>query len=257
MGGVGHRFQGVAVEEGEVGVEAGLQGSNFVIESEDLGGIEGAGGEGNLLRKSVGGGEGGLEVDHAGLRDIGFVAGLEGEGDSFLMELGREGEGHVFEITERPGHGGVDDDRNAGGLDFIEEKVGFGSPVEDEIEAKFLAETEGGGDILVTVGIDEERGLFAENIGEDLEFEIGIGGVFLLGLGFADFGSVRLSLEEFGAEEGDRFGTGAGGFSARGQGIGTQGGRDGGSGNESVFERGDGGDVGLHHHELAGDEGAG
>lgn len=113
-------FERVAVEEGEVGIFAFLEGADFVVEVEDLSWVESASGEGDFLRKSVGGGEGGFEVDHAGFGNVFFVAGLEGEGDAFFVELGGEGEGHVFEVTVGAGHGGVDDDGNAGCFDFVE-----------------------------------------------------------------------------------------------------------------------------------------
>lgn len=96
MRGMSGGFQGVAIEEGEVGVVAFLEGADFLTEPEDLCGIEGASGEGDFLRQSVGGGEGGFKVDHAGFWNVFFVAGLEGEGDAFFVELGGEGEGHVF-----------------------------------------------------------------------------------------------------------------------------------------------------------------
>ena len=160
MRGMSGGFQGVAIEEGEVGVVAFLEGADFLIEAEDLCGVEGAGGEGDFLRKSVGRGEGGFEVDHAGFGNVFFVAGLEGEWDAFFVELGGEGEGHVFEVAVGAGHGGVDDDGNAGRFDFVEEEVGFGSAIEDEIEAKFLAKAKACGDVLMTVGVDEKRSLF-------------------------------------------------------------------------------------------------
>ena len=160
MCGMSGGFQGVTIEEGEVGVVAFLEGADFVVEAEDLSRVESAGGEGDFLRESVGGGEGCFEVNHAGFGDVFFVAGLEGEGDAFFVELSGEGEGHVFEIAIRSGHGRVDDDGNAGRFDFVEEEVGFGSAIEDEIEAKFLAKAKACGDVLMTVGVDEKRSLF-------------------------------------------------------------------------------------------------
>jgi len=148
----------------------------------------------------------------------------------------------------------VDDDGDAGGFDFLEEEVGFGGAIEDEIESEFFAESEGGGDVLMALGIDEERGLFVEDVDEDLEFNIGRGGVFfVIGLGGTDLACMGLGFEEFGAEEGDGLGSGAGGF---GEGAGAKGGSNGGGGNEGVVEGGDGGDVCFDDHELAGDEGS-
>jgi len=231
------------------------EGADLVIETENFCGVDGAGGEGDFLGKAVGGGESGLEVDHAGLGDVGLVAGLEGEGDPFLMELGGEGEGHVFEVAEGAAHGGVDDDGDAGGFDFIEEEVGFGGAIEDEIESEFFAESEGGGDVLMALGIDEERGLFVEDVDEGLEFDVGRGGVlFVIGLGGADLTCVGLGFEEFGAEEGDGLGAGARGFA---EALGTESGSNGGGGDEGVVEGGDGRDVCFDDHELAGDEGPG
>ena len=254
VGGVGGGFEGVAIEEGEVGVFSRGEGADLVIEAKNFCGVNGAGGEGDFPGKTVGGGESGFEVDYAGLGDVGLVAGLEGEGDAFLMELGGEGEGHVFEVAEGAAHGGVDDDGDAGGFDFLEEEVGFGGAIEDEIESEFFAESEGGGDVLMALGIDEERGLFVEDVDEDLEFNIGRGGVFfVIGLGGTDLACMGLGFEEFGAEEGDGLGSGAGGF---GEGAGAKGGSNGGGGNEGVVEGGDGGDVCFDDHELAGDEGS-
>jgi len=160
MRGMSGGFERVAIEEGEVGVVALLEGADFLTEPEDLGRVESASGERDFLRKSVGGGEGGFEVDYTGFGNVFFVAGLEGEGDAFFVELGGEGEGHVFEVAVGAGHGGVDDDRNAGRFDFVEEEVGLGSAIEDEIEAKFFAKAKGCGDVLMTVGVDEKRSLF-------------------------------------------------------------------------------------------------
>ncbi len=84
MRGMSGGFQGVTIEEGEIGVLPFCEGADLVIEAEDLCGVDGASGEGDFLRKSVGGGESGFEVDHAGFGNVGFVAGLEGEGDAFL-----------------------------------------------------------------------------------------------------------------------------------------------------------------------------
>ena len=81
-------------------------------------------GEGDFLRKSVGGGEGGFEVDHAGFGNVFFVAGLDGEWDAFFVELG-------------------------------------------------------GGDVLMKVGVDEERSLFVQNLDEGLQLDVAGRGVFL------------------------------------------------------------------------------
>ncbi len=96
------------------------------------------------------------------------------------MELGGEGEGHVFEVAVGAAHGGVDDDGNAGRFDFLEEEVGLGGAIEDEFEAEFFAEAEGGGDVLMALGVDEERGLFVQNIDEGLQLNVGRGGVFFV-----------------------------------------------------------------------------
>lgn len=255
MCGMSGGFQGVTIEEGEVGVVAFLEGADFLIEAEDLSGVESASGEGDFLRKSVGGGEGGFEVDHAGFGNVFFVAGLEGERDAFFVELGGEGEGHVFEVAVGAGHGGVNDDGNTGRFDFIEEEVGLGSAIEDEIEAKFFAKAKGGGDVLMTVGVDEERSLFVQNIDEGLQLDVAGRGVFFgIIIGFGNLGGVGPGFEEFGAEEGDRFGAGARGFA---ESFLSESGGDGGGGSEGVLDRGDGGDVGFDDHELAGDERSG
>lgn len=252
MRGMSGGFQGVTIEEGEIGVVAFLEGADFLIEAEDLSRVESASGEGDFLRKSVGGGEGGFEVDHAGFGNVFFVAGLEGEWDAFFVELGGEGEGHVFEVAVGAGHGGVDDDGNAGRFDFVEEEVGLGSAIEDEFEAKFFAKAKGSGDILMTVGVDEKRSLFVQNIDEGLQLDVAGRRVFLgIIIGFGNLGGVGLGFEEFGAEEGDRFGAGARGFAESSL---SESGGDGGGGSEGVLDRGDGGDVGFDDHELAGDE---
>lgn len=211
VGGVSSGLEGVAIEKGEVGVLADFERADLVIEAKNLGRIDGAGGEGDFLWEAVGGGEGGLEVDDAGFGDVGLVAGLEGEGDAFFMELGGESEGHVFEIAEGAAHGGVDDDGDIGGFNFVEEEVGFGGPIEDEIEAELLAKAEGGGDVLMALGIDEERGLFVEDVDESEELDVSIRGVFfVIFLGGGDLVRVCLGFEEFGAKEGDGLGAGAG-----------------------------------------------
>ena len=168
-----------------------MEGTNFIVEPENLGGVESAGGEGDVLGESVGGGEGGFEMDHASFGDVFFVAGLEGEGDAFFVKLGREGEGHVFKVTVRAGHGGMYDDGDAGGFDFVEEEIGFGCAIEDEVETEFFAEAKGGGDVLMALRVDEEWGLFVENVDEGLQFEVVVGGVFFgVAFGFGDFGGV-------------------------------------------------------------------
>ena len=189
----------------------------MIVEAEDLSWIEGAGGEGDVLGKSVGGSEGGLEVDDAGLGNVGLVTGLKGEGDACLVELGGEGKGHVFEIAIGSGHRGMDDDGNAGSFDFIEEEVGFGRAIEDEVEAEFLAKPEGGGNVLVSLGVDEEGDFLLENLCERFEFEIGVWWslvVFRIGIFLGGFMRISAGFNEFGAEEGDGFGAGAGGFAS-------------------------------------------
>ena len=74
MRGMSGGFERVAVEKGEVGIFAFLEGADLVVEAEDLSRVESASGEGDFLRKSVSGGEGGFEVDHAGFGNVFFVA---------------------------------------------------------------------------------------------------------------------------------------------------------------------------------------
>lgn len=107
----------------------------------------------------------------------------------------------------------------------------------------------------MTVGVDEERSLFVQNIGEGLQLDVARRGVFLgIIVGLGNFGGVGPGFEELGAEEGDRFGAGARGFAESSL---SESGGDGGGGSEGVPDRGDGGDVGFDDHELAGDERSG
>ena len=61
---------------------------------------------------------------------------------------------------------------NPSRLDLVKEKIGFGSAIQNQIEAKFLLQAEGRSKVLMTLGVDEQRGLFIENINEDIELEI-------------------------------------------------------------------------------------
>ena len=171
------------------------------------------------------------------------------------MKLGGEGEGHIFEIAIRAAHGGMDDDGNPRRFDFIKEKVGLGGTIENEVEAELFAETERGGNVLVPLCVDKERDLFIKNINKGLNLNVGSGRLyFLVVLGSFDLTGMGLPLEEFGTEHRDSFRAGPGGFTET---FGAQAGCDRGGRDEGILQRGDGGNIGLHYHELSGNESAG
>lgn len=135
---MGSRFEWIAIKEREVGMLPFFEGSDFLVQAQNLSWLNSAGGKRHFLGKTIGRGHRCFKVNNAGLRNISLVTGLKGKRNVGFVKLRCESESHIFKITIGAPHRGVNHDRNSGSLDFFEEQISLGGPIENEIEAKFF-----------------------------------------------------------------------------------------------------------------------
>lgn len=129
--------KGVTGEEDEVGLLAGFEGADGLVEVEHLGSGEGECFEGFFAGHAGADADGGIAKKPAGVVD--GVIGVEGGEDAALFKLGSVAPFEItgFEFTA----GGVEEDDGAGDVgrcDFIGDLPGFGDVVEDDLEAKLF-----------------------------------------------------------------------------------------------------------------------
>ncbi len=122
------------------------------------------------------------------------------------MEFGGLRELQVFLLAGGAGHRRVEQDRDAGRFDGIEEEISFGGAVEDEAEVEFGAQAQRGGDVVVAVGGDDKRDFAAEDGGKRFEVQVAIGEFRRVVSGGGAFPLVLARLDEIGAKQGDGFG---------------------------------------------------
>ena len=238
-------FERVAVVEGEIGIFPDFERAGAARNSEKLRGIESDARERTVEAQAIARGDGRFEEDDPGLRHVALVTALEGKRNAGGAEFRGRFNTEIFRVGAAAGHRGVQDDRKAARLDFVEHQWRVGAAVENDLEAKLLCDAQGGENILLTMGVDQEGLLTGERPEERLGPEVArrafgliFGGLFL---------GVFLRLDQFGAQHRDSFGARAGSFRRRSAGT-----RHDFGGGEAVATQGDGGHRGRVDHILVG-----
>ncbi len=199
----------LAGEDDEIGVLAGLEGTDAIFESEDAGIGHGEGVEGFFARHAAPDGETGHTNEEARIGNR--VVRMQAGENSGLFEHSGTYEGVVlgFQLAA----GAIDQDQRDGNFgrgDLARHHPGVADVMQDELEIEFLGKPDGGEDVVVAVRVELDGAFAFEHLDQTLHAQIArrqLGGI---ALGGADFIAILLGLDELFADQGDGLGASSG-----------------------------------------------
>ena len=165
--------EGGATEDHEVGVLAGVERADTVVESQRLCGMEchGLQSRGGVETATDGGGGCSQEEAAFGHRVVGVDMDLDAPAGQFCPAL-------LDEIDDLGlSAGTVDDghrDRHAGGGDLVDHLVGLGPVLDDQVEIEFAFQSQHREDVVGAVGVEVDGPSSGQYLGQWLERQITI-----------------------------------------------------------------------------------
>ncbi len=113
-----------------------------------------------------------LEQHDPGLGHVALVTALKGDRDSGRLEPLHRLRCGVLHAPEVTGHGRVQDDRHIRIPDLVDDEVGLGGAVEDEVDPELPLEPERRKDLAHPVRGDQRADLAVEKLAQDLHSQV-------------------------------------------------------------------------------------
>lgn len=200
--------EGVAVEDNEVGVFAGFERADAVVEFEDLGVVECEGFERTLAGHAAADSEGGGPQKETRVGDV--IVGMEANEHAGFFEHGSRAPGDVpgFEFAT----GAVEHDEGTGDTgrgDFIGDLPAIAHVLQHNVKAEFTFESKDGENVVVAMGVVLNGAAAGEDFPEGLETEVTGGQFFWIISGGDDLFLVFLRGDEGFAHESGGLGAAA------------------------------------------------